>query len=263
MAPLFNGAKAEVNPEAYVDVSPSEAWPWQTDQDMCTWNVQIPSVRAVTVPFALLDSQAENEQQVAASLVDASAGGVEIWPFSDKHLAFSDKRDPEGNLIIDANPVNFDERWAYFLSIHPRYFDNGLPGYGGTNIMTAVSASDDHFMREFGGKTRSERPVRARMVHTDGLLKDADKFRAYLAMAAPVRSPEVSTVISLGNHKEWEEAWIIAIYGEEGGEGHRAYEQYREIAQDHPWIHPVYFASVVNPDEAAEDVAYLTVPVAA
>ena len=65
----------------------------------------------------------------------------------------------------------------------------------------------------------------------------------------------------LGQHGEWDEAWIVAIYGEEGGESRQAYEQYVEIARDHPWIHPVYFSNVMNPDETAEDIAYLAVPV--
>jgi hypothetical protein len=52
----------------------------------------------------------------------------------------------------------------------------------------------------------------------------------------------------------------VAIFGEEGGAGHAAYEQYVKLAKDHPWIHPYYFAGVTNGLEVAEDMATAGVP---
>jgi hypothetical protein len=259
MAPLFDGEGAdgkglEVEPEELVDVSPSEAWPWVSDENVSTWGIQVASVKLVTVPFAALDSQAAKE-------AGSGAGGVAIWPFSNRHLPFSDQRDSEGELIIDAGPDTFDARWAHFLRMYPQYFENGIPTHGGTEVMTAVAAADEHFMEEFGDRSRAERPKRARILHTDGLLKDAKAFRRYLADATPVLDDKVSARTPLGNHKDWDEAWLACIYGEEGGEARKAYEQYLELAADHPWIHPVYFSDVTNSEEIAEDIAYLAVPV--
>jgi hypothetical protein len=264
MAPLFDGKDAQIEPEQYVDVSPSEAWPWDSNPSVSTWSVQIPSVKGITEPFAVMDSQAATEQTRAGAAGAAeAAGGVATYPFSSQYLPLSDQRDDEGDLIIDVNPGNFDTRWAHFLAMYPRFFEHGLPTHGGTAIMTAVSAGDEHFMDEFGARPRDQRPTRARIAHTDGLLADEAEFRRYLSQAKPVSDPGTSTVTPLGSHGEWNEAWVIAIYGEEGGDGHKAYEQYVALAKDHPWVHPVYFASVMSADETTEDLAYLAVPTAA
>jgi hypothetical protein len=266
MAPLFDGTGedgegVEIEPEELPDVSPSLAWPWDTQPEMKTWDVLIPSVRGTIEPFAAMDSQAAAEQARAGGNLAIAAGGVAIFPFSNRYLPLSDQRDDEGELIIDVNPANFDERWAHFLSMYPQYFKNGLPTHGGTEAMSAVEAADEHFMGEFGDRPRGKRPKRARMLHSDGRLQDASAFRKYLSQAVVLEDPGTSTRSVLGRHGEWDEAWIVAIYGEEGGESRDAYEQYREIARDHPWIHPLYFSNVMNPDETAEDVAYLAVPV--
>ena len=256
MKPLFDGPSAKTEPEQYTDVSPSLAWWWRSNKKMRTWNVLDPSVKAVTEPFALMDSEAGAE-------AGSGAGGVATYPFSDRYLPLSDKRDSEGDLIIDVNPGNFDERWAHFLALYPDHFEHGLPRWGGTEIMSAIEAGDEHYMDEFPDPASRKGRTRARIVHTDGLLGDEQQFRAYLSMAAPVSAPGTSTVTPLGRHGEWDEAWIIAIYGEEGGDSRDAYEQYAEIARTHPWVHPLYFASVMNSGEASEDIAYVAVPLAA
>ncbi len=51
--------------------------------------------------------------------------------------------------------------------------------------------------------------------------------------------------------------------GEAGGGGQAAYEQYREIAKLHPWVHPYYFENVTAHDEIGEDMALAVVPAAA
>jgi hypothetical protein len=254
--PLITG-KREVNPEAYPDCSPSEAWAWKSNPAMNTWSVQMPSLKGFAKPFAMLDSQAGTTDA-------ASAGGIEMWPFSSEYLPWSDKEDEDGETIIDANPDNWDDRMAYFVKLHRSFFDkNGLPEYGGTEIMEAVTASDRHFAgpgSEFGSRPVKQRPLRVRLAATDGLLNDKEAFIAYLSQATPVQDPTVSATTVIGQHGEWDEIWIIAIFGEEGGEGHAAYNDYVKLAQDHPWIYPLYFENVTNSDEAAEDLAIAGVP---
>ena len=254
--PLVTGA-IEVNPENLVDCSPSEGWPWKR-KPVNTWSVQSASIKGFSEPFAMLDSQAGTTDA-------ASAGGVEMWPFSDRFLPLSDQRDEDGELIIDVNPTNFDSRMAAFVKLHRDHFDrNGLPEYGGTVAMEAVRASDEHFMGdEFGKRARVDRPLRVRAMWTDGLLQDATEFQAYLRQATPIQDPRVSPTTTIGRHGDWDEIWLIAIFGEEGGDGHAAYQQYVELAKDHPWIHPLYFEDVINGAEISEDMALAAVPTAA
>lgn len=256
--PLVTGAR-EVNPESYVDCSPSEGWPWK-NKSTNTWTIQSASIKGFTEPFAMLDSQAGTTDA-------ASAGGVEMWPFSDTFLPWSDQKDEDGELIIDANPNNYDLRMAAFIKLHHEHFGrDGLPQYGGTEIMEAVQAGDEHFCgagSEFGDRAREDRPLRIRVAWTDGILNDRKKFIAYLSQATPVQDPRVSATTTVGRHGEWDELWIIAIFGEEGGDGHDAYQEYVDLAKSHPWIYPLYFEDVINSNEISEDMALVTVPVAA
>jgi len=250
MAPLLDGVRG-CEPEQYPDCSPSEAWPWTTKPGVCTWTIQLASMKAFTEPFAALDTEAANE---------TDAGGVATYPFSNIYLPLSDKRDEDGDLIIDVNPTNFDERMAYFMRLHSRYFENGLPAYGGTEVMEAIRAGDEHFMGELGKKPRSQRAVRSRVFWSDGLLNDAEAFLAYLGQAKAVDDPKASTVTPIGQHLEWDEVIAVALFGEEGGDGHKAYEQYAKFAKAHPWVHAYYFEGVTNGLEVAEDMALVTVP---
>jgi hypothetical protein len=127
--------------------------------------------------------------------------------------------------------------------------------------MTALRAGDAHFMDEFGSKPRDQRPGRGRVIWSDGELADASEFIEYLSQATAVDDPAASTVTPVGRHGEWDEVIVIAIFGEEGGDGHAAYEQYVEFARKHPWVHPLYFADVVSGPEVAEDMALAVVPV--
>jgi hypothetical protein len=254
--PLITGAR-EVNPESYVDCSPSEGWAW-VRKPTTTWAVQSASVKGFTEPFALLDSQAGTTDA-------ASAGGVEMWPFSDQFLPLSDQKDEDGELIIDVNPNNYDTRMAAFVKLHKEHFNKDeVPAYGGTEIMEAVRAADEHFMGdEFGERARADRPLRIRVAWTDGVLNDKAKFISYLSQATPSTDPRVSATTVIGQHGDWDEMWLIAIFGEEGGDGHAAYEEYVTLAKSHPWIYPVYFADVINGAEISEDMALVAVPTAA
>lgn len=200
------------------------------------------------------------------------AGGVELWPFSDTYLRLSAKKDADGDPIIDANPGNFDERWAEFVQLHRDHFDaHGMPEYGGTEVMLAIAAGDAHFIGnpkdpqdkgEFGERPAAERPFRLRSLWTDGALEDKAGFIAYLSQATPVIDPTVSETTTIGLDGQWDEAWLVGIFGEEGGGGHKAYEEYVELAKTHPWIYPLYFENVINDAEITEDMSLAGVPAA-
>jgi hypothetical protein len=248
---LFTGHR-EVEPEQYKDCSASEGWAWLRNPGLCTFKVQLGAMKSFGQPFAILDSQAGNEK---------GGGGIATYPFNNMYLPLSDKRDEEGNLVIDVNPDNFDERMAYFMSMYPQCFRGGAPIAGGTEAMEAVKAGDKHFMGEFGKRARADRPIRGRVMWSDGMLNDAAAFKAYLAQATLGTGESEG----LGVHGEWDEAWAVAILGEgedERGDDHgkEAYDQYADLAKDHPWIHPYYFQAVANGDEVAEDMALAVVP---
>jgi hypothetical protein len=249
IVPLNTGKQGArgVEPEGYLDCSESEGWPWDNKPSVCTWDIQLPAVRSFIVPFEVLDAQAKEEQAGG----DDEKGGVYFYPFSNIFLPIGDG-DDDGDL----NSANFEEKMEAFVR---KYFTADRKPRGGTEIMTAVRAGDEHFMGEFGPggeneKPRDQRPVRARVVFTDGALNDAKAFKRYLEDAK--LDPETK----YGKHGEWDEVWAIAIVGPQSGGGKGAYTQYQELAQDHPWIHSYLFADVVNPEEIAEDVAYAVAP---
>lgn len=237
--------ETEAEPEVYIDCSQSEGWPWDSNPGTCTWDVQVEALRQFIVPFEALDSQAAAEQADG----DDDKGGVYAYPFSNIFLPMGDD-DDDGDL----NSSNFAVKMAAF---YRKYFDGqGHPVRGGTEIMAAVLAGDKHYMGEMHDRPRGKRPVRMRVVFTDGLLTDAARFRAYLEQAT--LSPK-----GYGSHGEWDEVWAICILGEASGGGKPAYQQYKELAATHSWIHPYYFGDVGNPAEVAEDMAVAAVPVLA
>lgn len=242
IVPLNTGTR-EVEPEMYIDCSESEGWPWSSQPNLNTWGIQLEAVRGFIVPFEVLDSQAAEEQAGGSD----DKGGVYAYPFSNAFLPIG-KGDDDGDL----NSSNFNEKMGAFMA---KYFRDGLPR-GGTEAMTAIRAGDDHFMGEFRSEPRDERPVRARVMWTDGMLNDEAKFRQYLAKAT-------ATAEGYGDHGDWDEVWAVAILGEPGGGGKAAYQQYVELSKDHPWVHAYYFENVVNPAEIAEDMAVAVVPTAA
>jgi hypothetical protein len=254
---VLNTGPREVEPEVdYLDFSESTSWPWESDPGVCTWDVQIEALRQFIVPFEGLDSQAAAEQADG----DDDKGGVYVYPGSNIFLPIGDG-DDDGDL----NSSNFAGKIDAFLK---RYGKNGKP-QGGTMIMESVKASDAHFLGttrkpgEFWDRAFGQRPIRARVVFTDGVLQDAEAFKRYLAQA--------TLDDGYGKHSDdggtplWDEVWAIAILGEgqlrDGSNpGKAAYEQYKTIAEDHPWVHAYYFEKVVNPGEVAEDMAYAVVP---
>jgi hypothetical protein len=240
IVPLLTGTR-EAEPEMYLDCSESEGWAWDSNPGACTWDIQLEAVKNFIAPFEVLDSQAAEEQSGG----DDEKGGVYCYPFSNNFQPIG-HGDDDGDL----NSANFDRKIGDFIK---KYFDRQGKPRGGTEIMTAIRAGDKHFLGEFRDEPRNERPVRARVVWTDGALNDADAFRAYLGQATP--SDE-----GFGSHGEWDEVWAVAISGEAGGGGKQAYDQYMELSKNHPWIHAYYFEGVINPAEIAEDMAVAAVP---
>ena len=241
----LNTGPREVEPELYLDFSESEGWAWESDRTKCTWDIQLEAVRGFIIPFEMLDSQAKAEQAGGSE----DKGGVYTYPFSNRFLPIG-RGDDDGDL----NSANFTSKMSAFLQ---KYGKNGKQ-QGGTEILEAIKAADKHFMDEFRTDPRDERPVRARVVFTDGALRDAAAFRHYLEAAT--RSHD-----GYGSHGEWDEVWGIAILGEgrlpDGSNpGRDAYDQYVNLAKDHPWIHPYLFEGVTNPNEIAEDMALAVVP---
>ena len=254
IVPLFSGFR-DVEPEQYMDCSASEGWEWLHKPGTCTFNVQLVAMKSFLEPFAVLDSQAKNEK---------GGGGIATYPFNNQYLPLSDKHDDDGEIIIDVNPSNFDERMAHFTSMYRQCFQNGIPIAGGTEVMSAVEAGDEHFMDEFDDRAASNRPIRGRVLWTDGMLNDAAKFQRYLEQATPGKGPSAG----LGSHGQWDEAWAVAILGQGKNEdgvdhGKMAYDQYVEIAKSHTWVHPYFFQDVSNGLEVAEDMAMAVVPIAA
>ena len=248
IVPLNTGTR-EVEPELYPDASESEGWPWDSDPSQCTWIIQLYAIRDFITPFEQLDSQAAAEQAGGSD----EEGGVYAYPFSNLFLPVG-----EGPDDGDLNSSNWSRKWMAFAN---KYFGGAdRPQRGGTVIMSAIQAGDEHFMGEFGPggdneKPRDERPVRARTVFTDGAITDEAEFRAYLAKATLDRQS------GYGRHGEWDEVWAIAILGQPGDDaGKAAYDQYVRLAQDHPWIHAYYFEGVTNGAEIAEDMAVAVVP---
>lgn len=239
IVPLNTGPR-EVEPECYLDCSESEGWPWNSDATKNTWDIQEEAARQFIAPFEVLDSQAASEQAGGSD----EMGGVYFYPFSNRFQPIG-SGDDDGDL----NSSNWARKMADFKR---KFFRDGKPA-GGTQIMAAVKAADAHFMDEFKKDARDERPVRARVVFTDGALNDSGDFQRYLAQATPSKD-------GYGQHGEWDEVWAIAIIGEEGGGGHAAYDQYAAIAKNHAWVHAYYFEGVVNAAEIAEDMAVAVVP---
>lgn len=185
IVPLLTGTR-EAEPEMYLDCSESEGWAWDSNPNASTWDIQLEAVRNFIAPFEVLDSQAAEEQSGGSD----EKGGVYCYPFSNNFQPIG-HGDDDGDL----NSTNFDRKIGDFIK---KYFDRQGKPRGGTEIMTAIRAGDKHFLGEFRDEPRSERPVRARVVWTDGALNDADAFRAYLGQATP--SDE-----GFGSHGEWDE----------------------------------------------------------
>jgi len=240
IVPLFTGPR-EVEPEGYWDMSGSTGWEVAPPEGSKPTRYQVMSdaIRGFIVPFEQLDSQAADEQADGSD----EMGGVYFYPFNHQFLPIG-SGDDDGDL----NSSNFERKMAAFAR---RYFDGEGRPQGGTEIMAAIQAGDNHYMEEFEDTPRDQRPVRARTVWTDGELKDAAAFGKYMEASSVTRG--------LGVRKEWDEVWAVAIFGH-GAEHDTTLAQYQELAKRHANIHVYSFDQVKNGAEVAEDMAIAVVP---
>jgi hypothetical protein len=218
----------EVEPEGYLDCSESEGWEISAEQGSPSrWSVQIEAWRQFVAAAEALDTQAAGEQAGG----DDDKGGVYTYPFSNRFLPIG-----EGDDDGDLNSSNFAEKIAAFVA---KYFDAAGKPRGGTTIMSAIRAGDAHFMDEFGKRPAGERPIRARVVFTDGELSDAGPFAEYMASS---------------HDNQWREVFAVAVLGH-GTDHDATLRQYQELAKTHTNIHVYSFGSVSNPAEIAEDMS--------
>lgn len=234
----------EVEPDIAFDCSGSESWEVAEGSSVSRWSVQMEAIRQLVAAAEQLDSQAAAEQAGG----DEDKGGLYAAGFNhelvkvgagakyDQKFVAEREQDDNGDL----NSANFDAKIKALITRH----NEQLPA-GGTVIMATVSYLDAHYLGEFGDRPVGERPKRARVVFTDGELKDARQFGQRLAETHSDTWPE--------------EDWFIAILGH-GTEHDATLAQYQQIAEQHHNVHVYSFEEVTNPAEIAEDMAIAVLP---
>lgn len=223
IVPVFTGSD-EVEPDMMVDCSESESWEIAEGSRTSRWGVQLEAVRQFVAGAEALDSQAVAEQAGGSD----EKGGI-YTAFFNNQLITIGQGDDDGDL----NTANFDRKVK------------GISPGGGTKIMPASDYLDGHYLDEFGDRPVAGRPKRARVVWTDGELRDAAQFGRRLAEDHADKWPA--------------EHWFIAILGH-GDEHDATLTQYQAIAATHPAVHVYSFQEVTNPAEIAEDVAIAVLP---
>jgi hypothetical protein len=228
--PVFTEHTGEVEPDMLFDCSSSEGWEWDNAPGTTTWGIQLPAIREFVAGAEQLDSQAAAEQAGG----DDEKGGIYAAGFGSGVYVVG-----EGDDDGDLNSANIEKK----LNAMRVRDDSGtmvpLP-WGGTYIMSACELLDEHYLGEFGNRPVSQRPIRARVVWTDGALNDADKFGQRLAA---------------DNSDKWpEEHWFVAILGY-GPDHDRTLRAYQQISEKHSNVHVYAFDQVSNPAEVAEDMA--------
>jgi hypothetical protein len=234
----------EVEPDLLFDCSTSETWEVAAGSSTPRWTVQMEAVRQLVTAAEELDSQAAAEQAGG----DDDKGGLYAAGFSDELIKvgvtgrydqkFVAERpeDDEGDL----NSSNFEEKIAKLANRH----GDKMPS-GGTKIMASVNYLDAHYLGEFGDRAVADRPKRARVVFTDGELKDAGAFGQRLQEDHSDKWPQ--------------EDWFIAILGY-GDDHDDTLKQYQSITEKHKNVHVYSFEAVSNPAEIAEDMAIAVLP---
>jgi hypothetical protein len=243
IVPVFSEAD-EVEPDILFDCSDSESWEIAEGSATARWPVQMEAIRQLVAAAEQLDSQAAAEQAGG----DDEKGGLYAAGFNhelvkvgvagkyDLRYAAGRPEDDEGDL----NSTNFEEKISALRTSR----GNPVPS-GGTQIMQSVTYLDAHYLGEFGDRPVAQRPKRARVVFTDGELKDAREFGQRLQQ---------------DNSGHWpEEDWFIAILGH-GAEHDSTLVQYQQITEQHKNVHVYSFEEVTNPAEIAEDMAVAVLP---
>lgn len=225
--PVFHESD-EVEPDLLLDCSSSEGWADTAAPGKTVWEVQMDAAKQLIAAAESLDSQAAAEQAGGSD----EKGGL-YTAFFGSGLVKVGTGDDDGDL----NSSNFDHK----VGAIKVQGDNGpvsLP-YGGTYIMDSCKYLDEHYLDEFGDRPVAERPKRARVVFTDGAMRDYQEFGHRLEQA---------------NHDWPQEEWFVAILGH--GDDHDAtLRLYRGIAEKHHNVHVYSFDQVSNAAEIAEDMA--------
>ena len=245
--PVFNENDL-VEPDMLGDGSESEGWTLSWGAPL--WPTQIEAMRQFTGAGQQLDSQLKGEQAGG----DDDKGGFYTAFFNHQLIKVgvehqTDNRYVKGRDEDDEGDLNLTN-WDRKIKMLADPTGLGPLPIGGTAIMEAVAYLDDHYMGEFEYDEETgllvpvaKRPKRARMVWTDGAMKDFREFGARLAEDHSDHWPV--------------EEWFIAILGE--GDAHDAtLHLYQQIAAKHPNVHPYGFDQVVNGAEIAEDMAVAT-----
>lgn len=230
-----------VEPDQAADASSSEGWENSAGPGVTTWQVQLAAMREFVIAAAMLDSQAKEEQSGGSD----AKGGI-YTAFFNQGLVVVGDGDDDGDL----NESNFDRK---INAIRVRTQEGELVPlpYGGTNVMPTINYLDKHYLGEFEKDEDTgllipveERPKRARVLWTDGAMKDYEAFGRRLEESHGDRWPQ--------------EEWFVAILGSASREHDETLHTYQMIAKRHSNVHVYSFEGVANGAEIAEDMAIAT-----
>ena len=245
IVPVFDENTELVEPDIAGDGSESEGWTLSWGAPL--WPTQLEAMREFTGAAQDLDSQLKSEQSGG----DDDKGGIYAAFFNHRLIKVGVEKQTDDNYVAgrpeddegDLNLTNWDRKIKMLQD--PQM--GPLP-VGGTVIGPTVAYLDAHYMGEFEYDEDTnllvpvaKRPTRARVVFTDGAMKDWQQFGARLAEDHSDKWPA--------------EHWFIAILGE--GDDHDAtLHLYQQIAAKHPDnVHVYSFDRVSSGAEIAEDMA--------
>jgi hypothetical protein len=220
----------KVEPDQAADASESMSWTLSM-APQGLWPIMIEAMRQFISAAQSLDSELEAEQAGG----DDSHGGI-YTAFFNHELIKVGHGDDDGDL----NLTNMDKKIAAMQASY------GVPA-GATSVMGAIKYLDSHYLGEFEKDEEtglvvpvSQRPKRARVLWTDGAMRDFKLFGNRLEESHEDLWPQ--------------EEWFAAIMGE--GEAHdETLDLYQDIAKKHSNVHVYSFDQVSNPAEIAEDMA--------
>ena len=243
--PVFDENTILVEPDMAGDGSESEGWTLSWGAPL--WPTQLEAMRQFTGAAQDLDSQLKGEQSGG----DDDKGGMYAAFFNHRLIKVgvehqSDDRYVAGRDEDDEGDLNLTN-WDHKIKMLQDPQMGPLP-IGGTVISPTIAYLDGHYMGEFEKDEETglvvpvaQRPIRARVIWTDGAMKDWQLFGKRLEEDHSDKWPA--------------EHWFIAILGE--GDDHDAtLRLYNQIAAKRPGkVHVYSFDRVASGAEIAEDMA--------